>query len=39
MRHRIVALVAGLWLLAAGAIGAITANRRITNNGKSWHPR
>jgi dipeptidyl aminopeptidase/acylaminoacyl peptidase len=79
MRHRMVGLVAGLWLLAAGAIGAITVlpappaqaaypgrdgkiayvitspsgsshdiwtvnpdgtgNRRITNNGKSWHPR
>jgi Tol biopolymer transport system component len=79
MRHRMVGLVAGLWLLAAGAIGAITVlsappaqaaypgrdgkiayviaspdgsshdiwtvnpdgtgNRRITTNGKSWHPR
>jgi Tol biopolymer transport system component len=78
MRHRMVGLVAGLSLFAAGAIGAITVlpappaqaaypghdgkiayvitspsgshdiwtvnpdgtgNRRLTNNGKSWHPR
>ena len=79
MRHRIVGLVASLWLLAAAAIGAVTVllvpsaqaaypgrdgkiayvitspdgtshdiwtvnpdgtgNRRLTSNGKSWHPR
>ena len=39
MRHRMVGLVAGLWLLAAGAIGAITVLLRAAGAGGLPRPR